>query len=296
LTAALIATTSVDTIDPGRYVPSVVLRIAVLGLGLFAGGCLLFIVLSYTHAFWHHNRAASLGKLARAALVELGACLLLLPLWPLWWLIGASYQVTHEGDGEARGRRHPVILLHGFAMNRTNWLFLGRRLAKRGIGPLYGTSYFSPQAIRRSAVALGRFVEKVCAREQAERIDIVAHSLGGVVARYYVERLDGAKRVGRIITIGSPHRGTAVSRFGIAMPSAAQTRIGSDFYSELGPVAARAGLALTSIWSHADAVIEPPESASVAPVGEDCVFDDLGHLSLLLSPRVVDVVAERLRT
>jgi len=48
------------------------------------------------------------------------------------------------------------------------------------------------------------------------------------------------------------------------------------------------------VWSRADAIIEPPESSSIAPVGEDRIFDDLGHLSLLLSPRVLDCVADRL--
>jgi pimeloyl-ACP methyl ester carboxylesterase len=274
----------------------VVLRIlAELG-GLFAAGIVAYIVVSYTHAFAQGHRTTSFGNLIRAVLAELGACLVLLPFWPLWWLVGASYQVVQEGEGTARGNRHPVILLHGFAMNRTNWLWLGRRLAARGIGPLYGTSYFSPQPVRRSAVLLARFVERVCAREKAERVDVVAHSLGGVVARYYIERLDGAKRIGRLVTIGSPHRGTVVARYGIGMRSAHETRIGSDLWSELGPIVAREGLQVTSIWSRADAIIEPPESASIVPAGEDRVFDDLGHLSLLMSSRVLDTVAERLQS
>jgi pimeloyl-ACP methyl ester carboxylesterase len=284
----------VDTIGPDRYFPSVVIRIFASLLGLFVAGCGLYIVLSYTHAFWHRQRTLPLAHLVRAALVELWACFLLLPFWPLWWLIGGSYRVAREGVGEARGPRRPVILLHGFAMNRTNWLWLGRRLAARGIGPLYGVSYFSPQPVRRSAERLARFVEHVRARTQCDRVDVVAHSLGGVIVRYYIERLGGAAHIGRVVTIGSPHRGTAVARFGVGMPSAGESRIGSDFWTELGPVAAREGLQLTSVWSRADAIIEPPESASIAPAGEDRVFDDLGHLSLLLSPRVLDTVAERL--
>ena len=257
---------------------------------LFAG-CVFYVITSYTHAFYHRHAQASLASLIRAAFVELGACMLLLPFWPLWFLVGASYEATHEGEGTAEGSRHPVIQLHGFAMNRTNWIWLGRRLAKRGIGPLYGTSYFSPQPVRKSAEQLARFIEHVCAREQAERVDIVAHSLGGVVARYYIERLDGARRIGRLVTIGSPHNGTRVARLGSFMPSARESIANSSFYTELGPLAARDGIAYTSVWSRADAIIEPPESSSIAPVGEDRIFEDLGHLSLLLSPRVLDCVA-----
>jgi triacylglycerol esterase/lipase EstA (alpha/beta hydrolase family) len=274
----------------------VVLRILGDLLGLFFAGIIGYIALSYTHAFALRNRSTSVGNLVHAALAELGACLVLLPFWPLWWLVGASYKVAREGEGEALGNRHPVILLHGFAMNRTNWLWLGRRLAARGIGPLYGTSYFSPQPVRRSAEELARFVEGVCAREKCQRVDIVAHSLGGVVARYYIERLGGGGRIGRLVTIGSPHRGTVVARYGIGMRSARECRIGSDFWTEIGPIARRDGIQVTSIWSRADAIIEPPESASIAPAGQDRVFNDLGHLSLLMSPRVLDTVAERLQS
>jgi triacylglycerol esterase/lipase EstA (alpha/beta hydrolase family) len=288
----------VDSVRRGRYVPPVLLRIVASLMALVVSGSLLFVVASYTHAFWHRHRHHSaplpVAKLMRAALFELGAILLLSAFWPLWWLVGASYEVATEGEGQAAGRRHPVILLHGFAMNRTNWIWLGRRLAARGIGPLYGTSYFSLQPIRHSAAKLARFVEEVRAKEQCERVDIVAHSLGGVVARWYIDQLGGADKVGRVVTIGSPHRGTATSRLGPFIPSAKETRAGSDFYAALGPLTERAGLSYTSVWSRADAIIEPPESSSIAPAGADCVFDDLGHLSLLLSPRVLDAVAERL--
>lgn len=271
-----------------------VLRIVASLYGLFVAGCALYIAWSYTHAFWHRRLTMPLSHLLRGAVVEFLACLLLLPFWPLWWMVGASYEVVAEGEGDATGTRHPVVLLHGFAMNRTNWLWLGRRLARRGIGPLYGTTYFSPQPVRRSAVQLARFVDEVCAREGCERVDIVAHSLGGVVARYFIEHLDGADKVGRLVTIASPHAGTKLAHFGLFIPSAVETCVGSAFYGELGPLQAHDGVAYTSVWSRADAVIEPPESSSVAPLGVDCVFDDLGHLSLLLSPRVLDAVAARL--
>lgn len=271
-----------------------VLRIVAACVGLLLAACVFYIVWSYSHAFWHRRLSTPIGKLVRAALVEFGACMLLLPFWPFWWVVGASYEVAVEGEGTATGRRHPVVLLHGFAMNRTNWIWLGRRLARRGIGPLYGTTYFSPQSVRRSARHLARFVDDVCRRERCHRVDIVAHSLGGVVARYYIERLDGADKVSRLVTIGSPHSGTKIAAFGLFIPSAVETRANSAFYADLGPLSRRDGLEYTSVWSRADAVIEPPESSSIAPVGRDVVFDDLGHLSLLLSPRVLDAIAARL--
>jgi len=263
-----------------------------IALGLLAFGCLFYVLVSYAMAFLGRGRPSPRARLARAMLAELGTTLILLPLWPFWWLIGSSYAATVEGVGKARGGRHPVILLHGFAMNRTNWVWVGSRLAAHGIGPLYATSYFSPQAVSRSALHLKHFIERVVAREDAERVDIVAHSLGGIVARFYIERLGGARRVGRLVTIGSPHRGTAHSTVFGWVGSAREMAPGSPFLDDLGTPSP--GVAYTSIWSRADAVVVPPESSSIEPAGEDRVFDDLGHLSLLLSPRVLGCVAERL--
>jgi triacylglycerol esterase/lipase EstA (alpha/beta hydrolase family) len=275
----------------------VALRIVAVLVGLVVAGCLFYVVFSYTHAFWHRHAKVSARHLVMAALRELFACALILPFWPLWLIVGASYEAVEEGkrDSDEQQRHNPIVLLHGFAMNRTNWIFLGRRLAARGIGPLYGTSYFSPQTVKRSAEQLRDFIEAVRVREGAERVDIVAHSLGGMVARHYIERLDGAKHVQRLITIGSPHHGTKTAHFGPFIPSAQESRAGSQWFADMGPFLAREGLAYTSIWSRSDAIIEPPESSSIAPAGEDRVFDDLGHLSLLLSTRVIDAIVERLR-
>jgi triacylglycerol esterase/lipase EstA (alpha/beta hydrolase family) len=267
--------------------------VVTLVFGLLAAGCLFYVLISYAMAFLPRSQETNTRRahLFRAMLVELLTTLILLPLWPFWMLIGSSYAAAVEGEGQARNPRNPVVLLHGLAMNRTNWVWVGSRLASRGIGPLYATSYFSPQAVRRSAMHLKNFVERVVAREDAEQVDIVAHSLGGVVARYYIERLGGKRRVARLVTIASPHRGTVLGRIGLVR-SAKELAHGSDFLDELGSPSP--GVAYTSIWSRADAIVVPAESASIAPAGEDRVFDDLGHLSLLLSPRVVDAVAERL--
>jgi triacylglycerol esterase/lipase EstA (alpha/beta hydrolase family) len=252
-------------------------------------GCAAYAIVSYTAAFGPAGSRRP-PRVLRTALLEFAATLALMPLWPLWLVLGASYRAQHEGTGHAFGRSHPVVLFHGLALNRTSWFILAPRLVRRGIGPLYGTTYFSPQSVRRSAEHLRRFVDEVRAREQAERVDIVAHSLGGVVARYYIERLGGAAHVGRLVTIGSPHKGTRLARLGL-VGSARELHTDSPLYAELGW---HDGVKYSSVWSRADAVVVPPESAAVAPVGHDSVFDDLGHVALLFSTRVVDAVAERL--
>ena len=271
-------------------------RVASYGLtivGLLLSGCVLYVLFSYGSAFLFRPSTWSGAKLWRAALKELLTTFLLVPLWPLWWLLGSVYRLGEEGVGTARGRRNPIILLHGFGMNRTQWMWMARRLRARGLGPIYGFNYFSLQGVPRSARRLQRYVDDVLARESVSEIDIVAHSLGGLVARYFIERMGGSRHVGRLITIGTPHGGTRLGRFVPLVPSARDLLGGSALLQDLGVV--RPGAAYTSIWSRADAIIQPPESSSIAPAGIDEVFDDLGHLSLVVSPRVVDVIEGRLR-
>ena len=262
-------------------------------VGALALSCGLYVLLTYVTAFLLSPAPRGSVRLLRAACVELGTTLLLVPLWPLWWLLGAVYQEGSEGAGEARGRRNPVILLHGFGMNRTQWIWMARRLRARGHGPIYGLNYFSLASVDSAARSLSRFVDQVLSCERRTEVDLVAHSMGGLVARHFIERLSGARKVGRLITIGTPHHGTRLGRFGLFMPAARDLCFGSSFLSELGLV--REGSAYTSIWSRADAVVQPAESSSIAPAGVDEIFDDLGHLSLVLSPRVVDVIDARLR-
>jgi pimeloyl-ACP methyl ester carboxylesterase len=245
-------------------------------------------------------------------LKELLANVVLIPVWPLFLLIGGRYQRRRIGSAEAtRGR--PVILLHGYLMNRTNWVWLGRTLARRGLGPLYGLSYLSTAGSERAARRLARFIEQVCTREGADSVDIVAHSMGGLVARRYIEQMDGGLRVRRLITIGTPHRGTGWARmvFGpagrdLAPPLSTVGGHGQEPIAHSAPE----GVLYTSIWSRCDNLVMPPESAQLTPRPpeegtatdvdasgdrlDDVVFDDLGHLSLLVSPRVADAVATRL--
>lgn len=259
-------------------------------LALFPIGCVSYILVTYALVLAERPRAVPLSSTARAAATELFVTLTLLPFWPLWMLFGAAYDRTSDGE-IAEGERRPIVLLHGFALTQTSWLVLGRRLARRGLGPLFGTTYFSLQSVRTSAEHLAMFVEEVCKRTGAARVDIVAHSMGGVVARYYLERLGGAARLGRLVTIASPHGGTRMGRFGIA-EGARDLAIGSRLIAELTPPPADAPY--TSIWSRSDSIVLPQASSSIAPHGEDLVFDDLGHLSLLASRRVVAAIAARL--
>jgi len=121
----------------------------------------------------------------------------------------------------ARGRvgpRHPVILLHGlFGFDELEigparfayFRGLTERLHRAGAEvqrPRVGRT--APVAVR--AQQLARRIEGL----SAKRVNVVAHSMGGLDARYAIARLGLASRVASLVTIGTPHRGTPLADLG----------------------------------------------------------------------------------
>jgi len=111
------------------------------------------------------------------------------------------------GDVVAAGT--PILLVHGLVDNRSVFTLLRRTLLRRGFGRVISVNY-SPftQDVRTAATRLSRLVEKTCEETGYEKVHVVGHSLGGVVARYYVQRMGGDARVHTLVTLGSPHTGT----------------------------------------------------------------------------------------
>jgi triacylglycerol esterase/lipase EstA (alpha/beta hydrolase family) len=147
---------------------------------------------------WRKERPSPPGQL-RAAVREWGAAVALSAARPLGFL-------PMPGEG-TRGPR-PIVLVHGYAMNRANFVLLARRLAAAGLGPIYGFEYWTLGKTGAAARRLGAYVDEVLATTGAAAVDVIGHSMGGVVGRYYVTLGDGDGKVANLITIGAPHSGT----------------------------------------------------------------------------------------
>ncbi len=191
-----------------------------------------------------------------------------------------------------RGPR-PVIVLHGYAMNRANFVPLAYRLARAGLGPVLGFEYWTLGRTAAAARQLGWFVDHVCAETGAESVDVIGHSMGGVVARYYVTLAGGDGPVRRLITLGSPHNGTDVSRIGIGHPGR-ELVTGSKLLARVAASPPPTHTKITTIWSRGDALVPAAGQPPLAGA-ETIIYDDLGHVALLGSRRVAADVIARLK-
>ncbi|MFD7461355.1 MULTISPECIES: esterase/lipase family protein [unclassified Streptomyces] len=192
--------------------------------------------------------------------------------------------------------RPPVVLLHGFIDNRSVFVLLRRSLAQHG-GQRVESLNYSPLTcdIRTAAALLGRHIEEICERTGSERADVVGHSLGGLIARYYVQRLGGDHRVRTLVTLGTPHSGTRVARLANAHPIARQMRPGSDVLEELAGPAPGCRTRFVSFWSDLDHVMDPPEAARLDHpdlTTRNIRVTGIGHLALPVHPAVASVVRQ----
>jgi len=215
------------------------------------------------------------------------------------WAIAMAVSATRPAGflplpGARTHGPRPVILLHGYAMNRANFVGLAYRLARAGLGPIVGFEYWSLGRTGAAARQLARFVDEVRAATGAAAVDIVGHSMGGVVGRYYVQLAGGDGAVANLVTLGSPHFGTDISRAGVGYASR-ELFVGSKMLHRLFTAPPPAHTRVTVIWSRGDALVPGARQPHI-PGASEIVYDDLGHISLLLSRRVAREIITRLRS
>jgi pimeloyl-ACP methyl ester carboxylesterase len=214
--------------------------------------------------------------------------------WAMAQLIAAARPLGFFGlpvVRRAAGPR-PVLLLHGYAMGRANFLLLANRLALAGLGPLVGFEYWTLGGVEKASRALAAFVEEVCVRLGCPQVDLVGHSMGGMVARHYATLGAGASRVRHLVTLGSPHGGTPLARFGIGKPSR-ELAADSELVRQMAAVPVPPEVDFTLIWSRTDGLVSGRHGA-LLDGAEVLEFHDLGHLALLGSRRVARELAVRL--
>ncbi len=181
-----------------------------------------------------------------------------------------------------------VVMVHGYMANRSTLLPLASYLRLRGLRQVLFFNYRSGDGVEPGALALRDWLRS---HVRGGRIDLVCHSLGGLVARVYVQDLGGKRRVDNCVTLGTPHQGTYNSYW---VPS----RIGRELRPD-SPLIERLNASVEdsrpvrflSITGGTDNIVLPRVFASHA---DELHLPDLGHLGVLFSPRVFQAVADRL--
>ncbi|GAB4063731.1 hypothetical protein GCM10028777_07840 [Angustibacter speluncae] len=206
--------------------------------------------------------------------------------------LGPAQRGLLVGDVEAAGT--PILLLHGMVDNRSIFSLLRRGLRRKGFGRVLTRNY-SPVTndVRAAARDLADEVEQICARTGYERVHVIGHSLGGLIARYYVQRLGGDARVHTLVTMATPHNGTHVARL-VSTELTRQLRPGSDLVRELDEPTDRCRTRFIAYWSDLDQMVVPQRNGRLTHPDlqvRNHLVRGAGHMSLPVSSRLVHEIS-----
>lgn len=198
-------------------------------------------------------------------------------------------------DVEAAGT--PILLVHGMVDNRSIFTLLRLGLRRRGFGRVTTMNY-SPLTtdVRAAAAQLAEEVEELVAETGYERIHVVGHSMGGLIARYYITRLGGDERVHTLVTLGTPHHGTYTA-YGWNSQLTKQLRPGSGLMRELDQPVPDCQTRFVAYWSDLDQMIFPQRFAALEHPDLSVRNVDLhgvGHMSLPILGSVVHGISTTL--
>jgi triacylglycerol lipase len=188
---------------------------------------------------------------------------------------------------------NPVVLVHGLTDTGTKMRYISDRL--RAAGRKTYSIDLQPGTGEAPLELLAKQLEGFINRHLGEitTLDLVGFSMGGLVTRYYMQRLGGIDRVEHYVTLSAPHRGTIAAYF-TGKAGCVQMRPNSKFLRDLqSDVAMLAKVKFTSIWTAWDGIILPAHS-SCLPVGKDVQIPVLAHPLMVVDYRSLDAVVQGL--
>lgn len=185
-----------------------------------------------------------------------------------------------------------VLFVHGFFCNRAVWNPWMRKLRARGVPfvalnlePLFGSiDDYAPlidAAVTRATRATG------------QPPLLVAHSMGGLAVRAWLQAFDADARTKGVVTIGTPHHGTALSRRARAH-NARQMQFGSRWLQRLAGLEPRVRYArFTCFYGHCDNIVFPASTATL-PGADNRHLRGVAHVRMADHPAVFSEVLRRL--
>jgi triacylglycerol lipase len=215
-------------------------------------------------------------------------------LWPFGVVDRGLQELRSWAHGD-HGVPTPVLLVHGYGANKSNWIFLERELRNSGFGRLHAVNY-NPIVSDVPAIAgsVVRRARRLMDHAGVDRIHLIGHSTGGVVARYAVQLL-GLEDASTCISIASPHNGSPAARLWPGR-TATQLRPGSDVLRRLRGSSRPLPTRFVAYYSNLDLLV-PGRSAMItdpALRAVNVLVKDEGHLSILLSRRLARSVVDQL--
>lgn len=189
--------------------------------------------------------------------------------------------------------RNPVLLVHGLTDTHHKMRKIARHLSALG-WQVYDIDLQPNNGDSRLEILAGQVADLISLTfAPHQQIDIIGFSMGGLVSRYYLQRLSGIDRVQRFISISAPHQGTLAAYFS-QRPGCVQMRPEHDFIKDLErDVDVLNRLHCTSIWTPFDLIILPPSSSQLG-IGTEIILPIVAHPLMVFDRACLEAIARAL--
>jgi triacylglycerol lipase len=198
----------------------------------------------------------------------------------------------------ATTQRNPVLFIHGLSSFAAAWNPMINHFAAQGYdrSELRAFSYDWRQSNTVTAQMIRAEVDGLLQRTGAKKVDIVAHSMGGLSTRHYLKFLGGTAKVDRFVSIGSPHHGAKLAVLcGFLLTSCDEMRPDSSFLRQLNAGDETPGnVRYTSLWSTCDEAVasfNSPQLAGADNINVGC----LEHVLLITFASVFSTTVTALK-
>lgn len=215
--------------------------------------------------------------------------------WLSCSLLAAPFALLPGGTTISPGDERPALLfLHGLFQHRASWWLLRFRLRRAGFVNQTAINLPVWRNVETLTEMIARTVDQLRHQQRIDRVILVGHSMGGMLARNFIQRRGGAGRVAGCILLGTPNRGSRLVPFAIS-GLARNLLPGSAFLRELNALPFPEEIPLGNIFSRHDNLILPPEHARIS-FGKEFILKGIGHNGLLYhsgcSRLVIDLLKE----
>ncbi|MGC9665925.1 esterase/lipase family protein [Planosporangium sp. 12N6] len=199
--------------------------------------------------------------------------------------------ITPAGVAHAAART-PVVFVHGFTGSASNWTTAMSvfRAAGYSSSELFAYEYNSYGDNVANARGLATFVNQVRSRTGASKVDIVNHSMGGLVSLWYVKQLGGTAYVNHLASLAGANHGTTSAGACLAFVTCQQMYPGSPFINTLSAGDETPGSVTYATWySPCDGVIIPYTSTMLSGATNNYVVCE-NHLTYLTDTTILNQV------
>ena len=173
----------------------------------------------------------------------------------------------------------PVLLLHGLFVNKASWFWFKYQLRRQGFNNVVTMNLSSWHSEEVLTELVAKKVDELRHQIGVNKVHIIGHSMGGMIARNYVQLRGGHDKVENLICLGSPHHGSKLAAFTLD-PLGKLLIPNSIFLQRLKNAPIAENVRTTNIYTTHDNMVLPTDSCRIS-WGKNIVLDHMGHTALI---------------